>query len=64
MTNENCPCKKKNVNVMGTVKHAGNTMWNQNGNVRLPVKRRNEKFWFLVSGKMQKITCNADWLVI
>ncbi len=52
MTKENCPCKKKNVNVMGTVKHAGHTMRNQNGNVRLPVKRRNEKFWFLVSGKM------------
>ena len=56
--------KRKNVNVMGTVKHAGNTMRNQNGNVRFPVKRRNEKFWFLVSGKMQKITCNTDWLVI
>ena len=56
--------KRKNVNVMGTVKRAGNTMRNQNGNVRLSVKRRNEKFWFLVIGKMQKISCNADWLVI
>ena len=61
---KNALAKRRNVNVMGTVKHAGHTMRNQNGNVRLPVKRRNEKFWFLVSGKMQKITCNTDWLVI
>ncbi len=64
MTNENCPCKKKKCERHGNCEHAGNTMRNQNGNVRLPVKRRNEKFWFLVSGKMQKISCNADWLVI
>ena len=61
---KNALAKRRNVNVMGTVKHAGHTMRNQNGNDRLPVKRRNEKFWFLVSGKMQKITCNAGWLVI
>lgn len=40
MTNENCPCKKKNVNVMEDATNAENTMPSQS--IRDLVKREKE----------------------